>query len=113
MHLQQPALLHLPGQVLYNGPLSFTIAFDFESFIADIKKIFTGTRGIPKQMVEKLGISQGYKKHVSRNCKDNENVDNIAILGETRNTRKINEPVVRKKLQHFSAVLNAKGWWNS
>ena len=47
------ALLHFPSQVLEHGPLSFTSAFGFEAFIAHLKNLYSGTRGIPGQMVAK------------------------------------------------------------
>ena len=45
-----------------------TSAFVFEAFIAHLINLFSGTRGLPKQMVEKLGVSQTYRVLVSQKC---------------------------------------------
>ena len=50
------ALFHFPSQVLDHGSLALTSAFVFEAFIAHLKNLYSGTRGLPKQMVEKLGV---------------------------------------------------------
>lgn len=82
------ALLHLPQQVLDNGALSLTSAFVFESFIAHLKNLFNGTRGIAKQMVEKLGISQMYGQNMLQHCRDVPEVTNFAqkLLRETKSS---------------------------
>ena len=109
------ALLHFSSQVLDNGSLSFTSAFVFESFIAHLKNMFTGTRGIPKQMVEKLGISQGYRKIVNNNCSDN-SAKRFAqhLLNESPNIKKteggikLYEPIKYRKLhQNYDRELIA------
>ena len=111
------ALLHFPSQVLDHGSLSFTSAFVFEAFIAHLKNLYSGTRGIPKQMVEKLGISQTYKVHVAENCKDNTTAARFAqhLVHENQNTRKtdegmvLHEPMHHKKLDvRFQNVLCEK-----
>ena len=84
------ALLHLPGQIIDNGPLAFTSAFVFEFFIAHLNNIFSGTRGIPKQMITKLGISQNYLAHVMNNSQDNHRVEQLSkhFLKQPQNLRK-------------------------
>ena len=61
-----------------------TSAFVFEAFIAHLINLFSGTRGLPKQMVEKLGVSQTYRVHVSQKCKSTPSAARFAkqLLGE-------------------------------
>ena len=109
------ALLHFPSQVLDNGPLLFISAFVFEAFIAHLKNLYSGTRGIPKQMVEKLGISQCYKHHVRENCKDTPNAAKFAqgLLRQDQKTRmtdggvRLYEPMHYKRLVNYQNVLHA------
>ena len=59
---------HSTPRVLGHGSLALTSAFVFEAFIAHLINLFSGTRGLPKQMVEKLGVSQTYRVLVSQKC---------------------------------------------
>ena len=110
------ALLHLPGQIIDNGPLAFTSAFVFEFFIAHLNNIFSGTRGIPKQMITKLGISQNYLAHVMNNSQDNHRVEQLSkhFLKEPQNLRKaeggifLYEPITVRKMPEFHTLLNAE-----
>ena len=111
------AILHFPSQVLDHGSLSFTSTFVFEAFLADLKNLYSGTRGIPKQMVEKLAISQTYKVHVAEKCKDNNAAATFAqhLVHEKQNTRKkdggmlLHEPIHYKKLDaHFQNIICEK-----
>ena len=70
MYIQLPCLIPLLfPRVLGHGSLALTSAFVFEAFIAHPINLFSGTRGLPKQMVEKLGVSQTYRVLVSQKCK--------------------------------------------
>jgi hypothetical protein len=108
------ALLHLPSQVLDHGSLAFTSAFVFESFIAHLKNLYSGTRGIPKQMVKKLGICQSYKGYVSEKCKEDPSAAWLAqrLLNEKSNTRCVDgeillhEPMQYRKLIGFQGVVS-------
>ena len=69
MYIQLPCLIPLLfPRVLGHGSLALTSAFVFEAFIAHLVNQFSGTRGLPKQMVEKLGVSQTYRVLVSQKC---------------------------------------------
>ena len=106
-------LLHLPSQVLHHGSLSFTSAFVFEAFIAHLKNLYFGTRGMPKQMVKKLGICQTYKGFVAQKCKEVPSAARLEqrLLNEKSNTRcvggeiKLHEPMEYNKRLRFQDVL--------
>ena len=107
------ALLHFPSQVLDHGSLALTSAFVFKAFIAHLKNLYSGTRGLPKQIVEKLGVSQTYKVHVLQKCKSTPSAARFAkhLLGERPSVRYtegeilLHEPVHFKKLTQFQNVL--------
>ena len=85
MYIQLPCLIPLLfPRVLGHGSLALTSAFVFEAFIAHLVNQFSGTRGLPKQMVEKLGVSQTYRVHVSQKCKSTPSAARFAkhLLGE-------------------------------
>ena len=73
-------LLHLLNRVLENGPLLFTPAFVFKSFIGHLKNLYNGTQGIPHQTIENLDLSQSYKSFLASNCKGNEEVKHFASV---------------------------------
>ena len=108
------ALLHFPSQVLDHGSLSFMSAFVFEAFIAHLKNLNTGTRGIPQQMVEKLGVTQTYKGYVSQKCEDTPSAARFVrqLLHGKPHTRLtdggilMHEPMHYKKLVRFQNILH-------
>ena len=109
------ALIHFPSQVLDHGSLSFTSAFVFEGFIAHLKNLFTGTRGLPKQIVKKLGVTQTYKRHVLKKCENTENAAKFAkeLLYGNPQTRcmdggiLLHEPFHYKKLSKFQNTIDS------
>ena len=69
MYIQLPCLIPLLfPKVLGHGSLALTSAFVFEAFIAHLINLFSGTRELIKQMLEKLGVSQTYRVLVSQKC---------------------------------------------
>ena len=110
------ALRHMPKQVLDNCPLSLTSAFVFDSFIAQLKRLFSGTRGIPRQMVDRFGVTQSYKAHTKSICKGDTKVENLSkqFISDTINFTRCKNgialfyPIVRRKLtQELCTVLNS------
>ena len=81
------AVRHFPSQVLDNVSLSFTSPFVFEAFIAHLKLLYSCRRGMPKQMVLKLGVSQNHTHHVTQTCKDTPSATRFASLRENQNVR--------------------------
>ena len=81
------ALFHFPFQeflTMVPKHFNFCFKFVFEAIISHLKNLYSGTRGLPKQMVEKLGVSQTYRVHVSQKCKSTPSAARFAkhLLGE-------------------------------
>ena len=104
--------------------LSTYFSFVFEAFIAHLVNQFSGTRGLPKQMVEKLGVSQTYKVHVPQKCKFTPSAARFAkhLLGERPSIQKgesccMNMCTLKcwhsfkmSFLQHLEVVLSQNTW---